>query len=172
MYYVILKLLVQVPLLPVPSNQIAQIHGAGVHIMPSGFPPEKPQSCLTAPCYVACVCLRVVTVDAWSLSASLKHEGLNSSSQETRKATSPGIKLMLFGHLTESVPLQLAESISRTQSQQASAHTSYLCPRIKQSCASRIWSFSNRKKTLIWWNKPAAVFPSETPTLTLYYVTA
>lgn len=54
------------------------------------------------------------------MSASLKHEGLNSCSQETRKATSPGIKLMLFGHLTESVPCNLQSpflehSLSRHQ---------------------------------------------------------
>lgn len=36
-------------MLPVPSNKIPQIHGAGVHIMPSLFPPEQPQTGLTAP---------------------------------------------------------------------------------------------------------------------------
>ena len=50
--------------------------------------------------------------------------GLSGSSQETRQSQILGIKLMLFGHLTESVPQPLAESqFLEHNSQQATAHS-------------------------------------------------
>lgn len=36
-------------MLPVPSNTIHKVHGAGVHIMLLFVPPELPQTSLTAP---------------------------------------------------------------------------------------------------------------------------
>lgn len=49
--YYLTPILIQkcILMVPVPSNKIPQIHNAGVHIMQSLFPPEQPQTCLTAP---------------------------------------------------------------------------------------------------------------------------
>lgn len=75
--------------LPVLSNNIPQIHGAAVHIIPSLFPPKRPNLV-----HVHHIILSVYRPD-WRSSAFrlllYNHVRLTGSSQETGKAISQGL---------------------------------------------------------------------------------